>query len=389
MTWPLRKLSELSEVITKGTTPTTLGYSYVEKGVRFLRAQNISDGKVNIYEDDLFIDYEVHKKLARSIIKNGDLLVSIAGSIGRAGVVDVTDEHLNCNQAVAIIRLKEEVCSSYIKHIIESEQVKRQIQSYTVTGVISNLSLTQLGNLTFPLPPLSEQRRIAELLDAADDVFSLRQQAIIKLDDLSQSVFSKLLDECAHESIVTLEDVTVNVNNIKPETEYFGESFTYIDIGSVSNKEKSICETNLIDANEAPSRARQKILIDDVLVSTVRPNLNAVAKVNIEYKNPIASTGFCVLRCNDSKIMPEIVFGIVKSKKFINEMIRLATGASYPAVTDKIVKSYKFPAVPMDKQREFAKFVKECQKNREIINQHYFKSKELICSLRQKSFAAY
>ena len=195
MKWPIKKLSELSEVITKGTTPTSLGFSYTSSGIRFLRAQNINYGNVNFFDDDLYIDVDTHRALARSQILNGDLLVSIAGSIGRSGIVVSNNEPLNCNQAVAIVRLKKGVNENYISHVLDSQAVKDQIRNSTVTGVISNLSLSQLGNLKIPLPPLAEQQRIAALLDTADRILKQRESAITKLDQLAQSVFVNMFSE--------------------------------------------------------------------------------------------------------------------------------------------------------------------------------------------------
>jgi hypothetical protein len=103
--WPSVRLAELSKVITKGTTPTSIGFEFSNDGVRFLRVQNI-DGTVNYERDTLFIDESTHQALKRSQIQPGDILVSIAGTIGRSGVVPEDSPPLNCNQAVAIVRTK-------------------------------------------------------------------------------------------------------------------------------------------------------------------------------------------------------------------------------------------------------------------------------------------
>lgn len=73
----------------------------------------------------------------------------------------------------------------------------------------------------------------------------------------------------------------------------------YFDISSVDNANKRIIAHQTMRAKDAPSRAKQLVRTDDILVSTVRPNLNAVAMVNSNTGNTmVASTGFCVLRAN-------------------------------------------------------------------------------------------
>ena len=86
-------------------------------------------------------------------------------------------------------------------------------------------------------------------------------------------------------------------------------SFRYVDISSIDNDAKSITEARTIDVVEAPSRARQVITAGDVLVSTVRPGLNAVAMVPDDLDGQISSTGFCVLRPKPDLLDSEYLFG--------------------------------------------------------------------------------
>ena len=128
----------------------------------------------------------------------------------------------------------------------------------------------------------------------------------------------------------------------------------YFDIASVNSTSKSITEFTTYTFGEAPSRARKAIKKNSILVSTVRPNLNAVALFDKETPNtPVASTGFCVLDCKEGT-NPRFLFNYLQSKSFIDEMVAQATGASYPAVSDKIVKSAHIPAYSYEKQTAIA-----------------------------------
>lgn len=125
----------------------------------------------------------------------------------------------------------------------------------------------------------------------------------------------------------------------------------YIDISSTDNVEKVIVNTQAIDSKEAPSRARQLVKNGDILVSTVRPNLNAVAVIDRESNHIlVASTGYCVLRCN-SETDNHYVFHFCQSPYFIDDMVRQATGASYPAVSSSIVRSCLIPSRSLEEQR--------------------------------------
>ncbi|WP_314924554.1 restriction endonuclease subunit S [Aeromonas piscicola] len=143
-----------------------------------------------------------------------------------------------------------------------------------------------------------------------------------------------------------------SISNVKAD--YFSnvDKFVYIDISAIDRETKTICSIEPMLAGDAPSRAKQIIKKDDVLISTVRPNLNAVAKVNALADGAIASTGFCVLRSNPEVINSTYLYYFVRSNSFIEYLNGLATGASYPAVSDKIVKSCKIPLPPLDIQKQ-------------------------------------
>ena len=128
----------------------------------------------------------------------------------------------------------------------------------------------------------------------------------------------------------------------------------YIDISSIDNQRKEITQIQSMSIVDAPSRAKQLVFPGDILVSTVRPNLNAVALVTENSDNTlVASTGYCVLRClpnADNKY----VFYFCQSPAFIEKMVSQATGASYPAVTSAIVKECTIPLPSLEEQRRIA-----------------------------------
>ena len=139
------------------------------------------------------------------------------------------------------------------------------------------------------------------------------------------------------------------------------EEFRYIDLSAVDQDTKSITEAREIACAEAPSRARQLVRTGDVLVSTVRPNLNGVARVPNDLNGATASTGFCVLRPDPEKLSGSYLFHWVKSAAFVGDMVNKATGASYPAVTDRIIFESLFPLPPLEEQRRIAAILDQAE----------------------------
>ena len=143
-------LSDLALAVTKGTTPTSVGLQFSSDGVRFLRAQNLQGGKVAFGDDDLHIDPAANDVLGRSQIYPADVLLSIAGTVGRVALVPEGSPVMNCNQAVAIIRLREPERGAWLSAWLQSPDARRQIRASSVTATISNLSLGEIKQLRVP-----------------------------------------------------------------------------------------------------------------------------------------------------------------------------------------------------------------------------------------------
>ncbi len=153
---------------------------------------------------------------------------------------------------------------------------------------------------------------------------------------------------------VAIGDCVRRIETWNPSKAAGDEEFSYIDLSAIDQERKLIAEARSIACAEAPSRARQLVEEGDVLISTVRPNLNGVARVGPEHHGATASTGFCVLRAAPGKLDGGFAFQWVKSPAFVNDMVSKATGASYPAVSDRIVLESKIPLPSLPEQRRIA-----------------------------------
>lgn len=168
---------------------------------------------------------------------------------------------------------------------------------------------------------------------------------------------------------VQIKKCVSKIDKWNPGKELPEGKFTYIDLSSIDKDEKVLNE-NIpeIYGKEAPSRARQKIRAGDILVSTVRPNLNGVAVLKQNYTQPTASTGYCILRPND-RINRNYLFYWLTSKHFVRDMVSKASGANYPAVSDKIIKESKIPLPPLPVQTRIARALDLADRHRRLLRE--------------------
>jgi type I restriction enzyme S subunit len=117
---------------------------------------------------------------------------------------------------------------------------------------------------------------------------------------------------------------------------------------------KRIVAPQILLTREAPSRARKVIHTSDIILSTVRPNLNTVAYVPSFYNGEIASTGFCVLRAEDKAVNPLYLFYFTQTDSFVSHLTKLATGAGYPAVSDSDILESTIPLPSVTEQKRIA-----------------------------------
>jgi type I restriction enzyme S subunit len=152
---------------------------------------------------------------------------------------------------------------------------------------------------------------------------------------------------------VTIGDLIDPVTSWNPSSKP-AQTFNYVDLSAVDQTEKEISSAASLLGSEAPSRARQLIRNGDILVSTVRPNLNGVAAVTEDFDGATASTGFCVLRPREGQLSSQYLLHWVRSPQFIHQIVQQATGASYPAVSDRIIKGSTIPLPPLGEQKRIA-----------------------------------
>ncbi|MCC7110312.1 MAG: restriction endonuclease subunit S [Deltaproteobacteria bacterium] len=130
-----------------------------------MKVESLAGGRID-HDRCAFIDEDTHGLLARSQLSAGDVLFSIAGTLGRTALVTVQDLPANTNQAVAIVRPTAAVDGNFLQ-LCAQHRAASLGDELGGRGVgLQNLNLAQLGALDVPLPPMNEQRRIVAKLDA-------------------------------------------------------------------------------------------------------------------------------------------------------------------------------------------------------------------------------
>ena len=195
--WVWCRLNQLTEVITKGSSPKWQGVQYVEEGdggILFVTSENVGSYKL-LWKKKKYVEAKFNDIEPRSILKRNDLLMNIVGgSIGRTAIYDI-DDLANINQAVTIIRLLNECNYTYFLHLFNSPICISYMYDKQVDNARPNLSMGNISKFMMPLPPLKEQQAIVEKVNSLMSLCDTLEQQI----ENSQTQIEQLMQSCLKE----------------------------------------------------------------------------------------------------------------------------------------------------------------------------------------------
>ena len=186
--WEQRKLGDISSLITKGSTPKDKSGT---GEVNFIKVENINDFSGDIVSMSKISLEEHQGYLKRSQLQEGDILFSIAGTLGRVTSVNKAILPANTNQALSIIRLKEGNLE-YVKTCLKGNVVADFIRRNPTIGAQPNLSLEQVSNLEIEIPSEAEQEKIGLYFSNLDNLITLHQRKYEELKNIKKFMLQNM-----------------------------------------------------------------------------------------------------------------------------------------------------------------------------------------------------
>lgn len=185
-------LKDLCFVITKGTTPSNIGETFTEQGIKYIRSEMLTSSKY-VSGEFLHISPETHEKLKRSQLQEGDILFSMAGAyLGKTAILRAEDVPANTNQAAALIRVNTEKCNNeYVYYFLNIPEVVQTANTVQSQSAQPNINLKQIGMLKISLPNEICQNKIVQILSNYDDLIENNQKEIKLLEEAAQRLYKE------------------------------------------------------------------------------------------------------------------------------------------------------------------------------------------------------
>lgn len=358
--------------------------AFIDQGIPFISAKNLEDYVIK-NENLKFISEETYNKLGSGKLRPNDILFCLRGSLGKFAINKNSIKGAIASSLV-LLRVKEELNINYLKHYLKSPRIKRLVTKSDNGSSQPNLSATNVKKFQIPLPPLDQQKQIAKILDTADAYRQKTKALIKKYEALTQSLFLDMFGDPVTNpkgwEKVSLESCLHKVHKIGKD--FSEDSIEYVDIASVDNIRNNITETTTYKTNERPSRAQQILLSDDVIFSTVRPNLKNIAINHVDGR--IGSTGFFVCRVDREKLSNLFLYKVLLSDSVTDYFVGITSGANYPAIKSSDMRKFQVITPPLENQNQFAERVQAIEAQKALAQQELDKADQLFNSLLQKAF---
>lgn len=376
-TWKTNKIKYLSVLKGRIGWQGLTSEEYQDEGAYLITGTDFLNGRINW--DTCVKIPESRWEEARDIqIENGDLLITKDGTVGKIALVDDLPYKTSLNSGVLRISTDENYDRAFLYWVLQSS-VFWDWFKYKNAGnsTIIHLYQKDFGEFVYAFPTIKHQQAIATFLDSTcsqiDDIITNLEHQVDLLKEYKKSLITetvtKGLDKHAKLKdsgvawiglipegweVIPLKYVTACNERVLPESTNYDYVFRYVDISSVSEQE-GIKNFQEYTFDNAPSRARRIVHTGDVIISTVRTYLKAIALIEDD-SDVIVSTGFAVITPLE-KIESRYLYYYCLSDGFLQEIDKYSYGVSYPAINANFLISIDALTPPISEQQSIANFL--------------------------------
>ena len=377
------RLGDIATTITKGTTPTTIGFPFVDTGINFVKIESIDEAGNFLPDRFAHITDECNRKLGRSKLEENDILFSIAGAIGRTAIVTKSILPANTNQALAIIRIPSNAINlQFVLYALQSQAVAEQSAKQKQGVAQLNLSLKNIADIQIPLVSSEKQAEIVRILAALDVTIGQRKEQIKFIDQLVKSRFIELFAGVEAED--TLQNLCTFIDYRGKTPEKVESGLPFITAKNIRMHHMSFDTLEYI-SKETYDRVMTRGFpqIGDVVFTTEAPLGNVCRIPFIETEFYI---GQRIITMQTERLEPAYLEYALSSDEFKRKIAEKSSGSTVTGIRSKLLEQLTIPVPPRAQQQQFAAFVEQTDKSKLAVQKGLQELEILKKSLMQQYF---
>ena len=399
--WDIKKLKFIAscndDVLGEDVDP--------DLSIRYVDIGSVSEGKILVSED---MSFSNAPSRARRLVRHGDIIISTVRTYLRAiAEINYPPKNMVVSTGFAVIR-PQKIDRKYLAYALKSHSFVEWVVAESIGISYPAINASELMGLSIALPSREEQTAVATFLDhqttQIDQLIEKKTRFIKLLKGkraalVTEAVTGKFdvrtgrpyaeykdsgvewLGELpAHWEVRRLKYVASCNDDVLNEESDPDRLIRYVDIGNVS--EGWVQDLEEFAFQNAPSRARRLVKDGDIIVSTVRTYLRAIAVIQDPPEEMVVSTGFAVVRPRE--INGNFLAQALKSNTFVEWVVAESKGISYPAINASELMGLSIALPPPEEQAAIAAFLDEKTIQ---IDQLIEKTQKIINLLKEKRAA--
>ena len=332
-------------------------------------------------------------KNEKQILQEGDILISSANSwnlVGKGCWIPKLNYECTFGGFVTVLRGDiKKVNLKYLYHWYVKEDTQNLLRSFgQKTTNISNLNIHRCLNLEISLPPLAEQKRIAAILDKANEIKAKRELALAKLDELSKSIFKEIKSLSKNTKKIKLKDATIKIT----DGTHHSPQITETGVPYVTAKHLKFYGLDFYSKPWFISKEDHELIYKrcdpkkrDVLYIKDGATTGIAAINNYDFEFSMLSS-LALIRVDEALLNPYYLKFWLNDVDVKNQLLGSMAGAAIQRFTLSKIKDFEVPVVNIDIQNKFELEMKEIEKNISLNSHSLTNITNCIVSLQNQAF---
>ena len=372
-----------------GTTPSrTKSERYFGGDIPWVKSGELRESIINNTEETV-----TEQALAETPLKvapKGSILVAMYGAnVGRVGILGID---ATTNQAVChIVPERDKADSKYMFYALQ--QKLPEFISRGVGGAQPNISQQIIRETKIPLPPIAEQKRIAAILDKAEELRGLRRKALGELDAIVQSIFLEMFGDSVRNSkgwlLQKLSEISMFENGDRSKKYPSGsdikdQGVLFLNSRNIVHDRLNLSTSQFISEEKFRSLTRGKAKRGDLLI-TLRGTLGSCCIFDSQYETAFVNAQMMIIRSKQC-IMPVFLHAFLTSPSFKRLIASIGQGAAVLQLTATQLAEIPVSIPPLDLQQEFARRVEAIEHLKTTHRESLTQLNALFASLQHRAF---
>ena len=382
--WKFKKLGELL------LRPLAYGVlkpgPYTVDGIPMIKIQDHQNGRIQ-FNDLHKIPLSLHREFKRTELYGGEIVISVVGSIGRTAIIPDDLKGTNVSRAFAVIGCKKEIDTFFLNHYLSSQKVQAWLKEQCQGNAQQVLNLGTLKGLEVPIPPLPEQKKIAEMLSGIDNLITKKQDLNKKNNLLLQAFLDELMEGDENWETVFLSKILLFKNGLNTSKENFGVGTPFVSYKNVYAggliKEEDLTECVSLTPSEEDRFClkRGDILFTRTSETPDEIGFNAVYNTSV----PAVFNGFCIRGrpLNDSLLIPEFSSFYFRSNAVLSQMRSLSKYTTRAGISAESLGKVQILIPPINVQEKIAKSLSSIKQLIKSVDKSIYSLQHLKQSISQ------